>query len=89
MIARMSAALCLAGLLAWAGASIADEPAPLAAPARVAPAGPVAVPSTAKASIDDYRLGMHDLIEISVFQVPEGLLPSVPPAPVVVLLRSQ
>ncbi|MCU0966514.1 MAG: polysaccharide export protein [Burkholderiaceae bacterium] len=64
-------ALCLAGLLAWAGASVAQEQSVLTAPPAPAPAGPMAVPGTAKPSIDDYRLGMHDLIEISVFQVPE------------------
>ena len=63
MISARIAALCLAGLLASAGASIAQEPP--------APAAPAAVPGTPKPSIDDYRLGMHDLIEISVFNVPE------------------
>lgn len=72
MIARMSVALCVAGLLAWVGAVVAQEQSVLAAPpAAVAPPAPVAVPGTPKPSIDDYRLGMHDLIEISVFQVPE------------------
>jgi polysaccharide export outer membrane protein len=72
MIAARILALCLAGLLAWAGASVAQEQSVLTAPpAAPVPTGPVAVPSTAKPSIDDYRLGMHDLIEISVFQVPE------------------
>ena len=66
MISARIAALCLAGLLASAGASIAQEP-----PAPAAPAAPAAVPGTPKPSIDDYRLGMHDLIEISVFNVPE------------------
>jgi polysaccharide export outer membrane protein len=65
-------ALCLAGLLASAGASIAQEQPVLPAPAAAAaPAAPVLVPGTQKPSMDDYRLGMHDLIEISVFQVPE------------------
>jgi polysaccharide export outer membrane protein len=72
MTAARIAALCLMGLLAWAGASTAQEQAALAAPpAAVAPAAPVAVPGTPKPNIDDYRLGMHDLIEVSVFQVPE------------------
>jgi len=66
------AAICMAGLLAWAGAAFAQEHSALAAPAApTAPAAPVAVPGTPTANIDDYRLGMHDLIEISVFQVPE------------------
>jgi len=72
MKAARIAALCLAGLLACAGASVAQEQSAFAAPPPVAsPPAPVAVPSTPKPSIDDYRLGMHDLIEISVFQVPE------------------
>ncbi len=72
MTSRWIAALCLAGLLAMAGASVAQDQSALAPPpSAAAPTVPMTVPGTPKPTVDDYRLGMHDLIEISVFQVPE------------------
>jgi polysaccharide export outer membrane protein len=61
-----------AGLVVFAGGSpLYAQPAvspvaPLAAPANVAPK-----PLPATAEQDEYRIGAQDLIEISVFQVPE------------------
>lgn len=70
MIAGRIAALCLAGLLALAGTTQAEEKP---APAASATASVTAAPSSASAAsrMDEYRIGVHDLIEVSVFQVPE------------------
>lgn len=70
MTARVAAFL-MAGLLACAGAAPAQEHSALATPSAKAAPPVTTVPSTPKPSSEDYRLGMHDLIEISVFQVPE------------------
>lgn len=70
MFAGKIAALCLAGLLALAGATQAQEKS---APATTTPVSVPAAPGAAAAALrmDEYRIGVHDLIEVSVFQVPE------------------
>jgi polysaccharide export outer membrane protein len=80
---RLFAACLLAGLALPALAASADNEAavPAAAPAAVPAAAPVtdpaAVPFVAAADdplkqiVDDYRIGPSDLLEVSVFQVPE------------------
>jgi polysaccharide export outer membrane protein len=63
----------MAGLLASAGAVLAQEKAALAAPVpATVPAAATAPRAAAMMSgSDEYRIGAHDLIEISVFQAQE------------------
>ena len=71
-ILKMLVALCLAGLAAAAGAALAEGPAGAGA-AAATPAGAAAAagkPAGAKQA-EEYKIGTFDLLEISVFQVPE------------------
>ena len=68
---KLLVALCLAGLAAAAGAALAEGPAGAGAPAAV-PAGAAAAGKPAGAAqAEEYKIGTFDLLEISVFQVPE------------------
>ena len=73
-ILKLLVALCLAGLAAAAGAALAEGPAGAGAPVA-APAGAAATPAAGKPAgapqAEEYKIGTFDLLEISVFQVPE------------------
>lgn len=68
-ILKLLVALCLAGLAAAAGAALAEGPA--TAPAAAAGAAAAAGKPAGAAQAEEYKIGTFDLLEISVFQVPE------------------
>ena len=75
-ILKMLVALCLAGLAAAAGAALAEGPVGAGTPAAT-PAGAEATPAATAGQpanatqAEDYKIGTFDLLDISVFQVPE------------------
>ena len=71
-ILKMLVALCLAGLAAAAGAALAEGPVGAGAPAgaEATPAATAGQPANATQA-EDYKIGTFDLLDISVFQVPE------------------
>jgi polysaccharide export outer membrane protein len=68
MMFRSVLALCIwTGVVAGAGAAVAEgKPAAAGVKEAAAPQQTVGSPK-----MDEYQIGVHDLIEISVFQVPE------------------
>ena len=71
-ILKLLVALCLAGLAAAAGAALAEGPVGAGAPAgaEATPAATAGQPANATQA-EDYKIGTFDLLDISVFQVPE------------------
>ena len=71
-ILKLLVALCLAGLAAAAGAALAEGPAAAGTPAgsEATPAATAGQPANATQA-EDYKIGTFDLLDISVFQVPE------------------
>ena len=71
-ILKLLVALCLAGPAAAAGAALAEGPVGAGAPAgaEATPAATAGQPANATQA-EDYKIGTFDLLDISVFQVPE------------------
>jgi len=73
-ILKTLVALCLAGLAAAAGAALAEGPASdggTPAGSATTPAAAAAGKPAGAAQAEEYKIGTFDLLEISVFQVPE------------------